>query len=161
MNTNEKIIEKLEREKEIIEKAISRLNTGEEVNTDEFRSLLNNMYNKHLLLITLEELSKINEKIDSINTTNTCRLNDENTNNMMKMIVATQSTKNKEQARNRGHNELRKFTSNAKDLVVIDPYIFKANMGIFANVSNIKDGGISSLHIIYCISQVKFEPIVN
>jgi hypothetical protein len=103
---------------------------------------------------------KLNERFGEIkdliaNSRNTCRLSEQTQNEMKYMLAATSDNKHGE-IRKSGLKEIRDFTSDAKELIIIDPYMFGGKnvnadsyVEEFQRSARIGGRSLEKIHIIY------------
>jgi hypothetical protein len=102
----------------------------------------------------IKKLDEINNHLK--NTNFQCRYSEETDGILKTMIAPGQGQADFKEIRNTGLKEIRDFTKDAKELIIIDPYIFagatdKASAYIeeFKRCSRIDNQSINKIHIIY------------
>lgn len=155
MIEKENIKRKLKHERNRIDELLNKLENEEnQIFSEEYFDFLRyRFYPFHNELI-LEKLDQINERLK--NQSFQCRLTDE-TDGIMKMLVAPRHGQNEiQEMRNKGLKEIRDFTRDSEELIIIDPYIFggstdSASQYIeeFQRCSRCDAPSLKKIHIIY------------
>jgi len=155
MTENERIENILQQQRNLIDELLKRVkNSEEEISRDELQEIfwyrLHPFYEDYLI----KKLDEINNRL--METSFQCRYSEE-TEVIMKMLIAPRSGQvDTKEIRNTGLKEIRDFTKDAEELIIIDPYIFggeidKASTYIeeFKRCSRIDNQSINKIHIIY------------
>lgn len=161
MTENEKIEYTLIQQRCLINTILKRLRNSDKKITEEdlreiFRDPFHPFYDQYLI----NKLDEINNHLIDSRSKNTnfqCRYSEE-TERMLKFMVSPprQEQTDIKETRNTGLKEIRDFTRDAKELIVIDPYIFAGSaddaskyIEEFKKCTRIDNQSISKIHIIY------------
>lgn len=155
MTENEKLEVILRQQRNLINGLLKRLkNSEEKISKEDLREIFWYRFRPYFDEFLIEKLDEINYRLK--NTNFQCRYSEE-TDGMMKMLIAPRHGKaDIKEIRNTGLKEIRDFTKDTKELIIIDPYIFggttdKASTYIeeFKRCSRIDNQSINKIHIIY------------
>ena len=156
MHDNEKIKLLLEHHRDLINKLLKRLrkNEHEQISSEELEELFWYRFYPFFDKQILRKLDSINEKLG--NQSFTCRFTQENEGMMRMMIAPPTSSADIKQVRKTGLKEIRDFTKDASELIIIDPYMFGGEtesttnyIDEFKKSTRIDGKSLSKVHIIY------------
>ncbi|MEK4670710.1 hypothetical protein [Niallia sp. FSL R7-0271] len=152
-----KLFSILEERNQILKKILENREFGD----SEKKELLAREYYWHdsdfLFSHLITQTEAINQKLNKLSecTGVRCRLGDENQESLS-FLVAKTSEKSTQQARDEGLKEIRDFTKDAENLIVIDPYIYggmtaksKEYVQEFAKASRISSTQVRRIHIVF------------
>lgn len=168
MTENERIGIILRQQRNLINGLLKRLkNSEEKISIEDLREIFWSRFHPFYDEYLIEKLDEINNRLKK-NTNFQCRYSEE-TDGMMKMLIAPrQGQADIKEIRNTGLKEIRDFTKNTKELIIVDPYIFggateKATTYIeeFKRCSRIDNQSINKIHIIYSSGQGNTLAIKN
>lgn len=167
MTENERIEIILRQQRSLINGLLKRLkNSEEKISIDDLREIFWYRFHPFYDEYLIEKLDEINHRLK--NTNFQCRYTEE-TDGMMKMLIAPrQGQADIKEIRNTGLKEIRDFTKDTKELIIIDPYIFggetnRASTYIeeFKRCSRIDNQSINKIHIIYSSGHGNTSAIKN
>lgn len=167
MNNKETIEDILRHERDLIDKLLRRIENSEDKNiVSDFREIfwhrLYPFYDNYLI----EKLDEISEKLN--NRSFQCPYSEKTGGTQQFMIAPEEVQSNMKNIRNTGLQEIRDFTSNCQELIIIDPYIFggeakNASTYIeeFKRCSRIDNKKLTNVHIIYSSKHGNTRAIKN
>lgn len=155
MTEKERIEIILRQQRNLIGELLKRLkNSEEKISSEDLREIFWYRFQPFYDEYLIEKLDEINNRLKEASCQ--CRYSEE-TDVIMKMLIAPRQGKaDIKENRNTGLKEIRDFTKDTKELIIIDPYIFggetdKASTYIeeFKRCSRIDSQSINNIHIIY------------
>ncbi len=167
MTENERIEILLRQQRNLINGLLKRLkNSEEKISIEDLQKIFWYRFHPFYDEYLVDKLDEINNRLK--NTNFQCRYSEE-TDGMMKMLIAPRRGQTDiKEIRNTGLKEIRDFTKDTKELIIIDPYIFggetdKASTYIeeFKRCSRIDNKSITKIHIIYSSQQGNTSAIKN
>jgi hypothetical protein len=145
----------LRHQRDLIDELLKRMENSEDNTTiNDFREIFRYRLHPFSDDYLIDKLDKINERLNNRNFQ--CRYSEE-TEGIMKMLIAPkEGQSDMKDNRNTGLKEIRDFTCNSQELIIIDPYIFGGEtenasnyIQEFKRCSRIDNQKLNKIHIIY------------